>query len=187
MVDISFLWDGGVNILWYNILTPPQWYKGMTTSKQNPMTALLYHFDHLHVFGVTISMLLVQINFGRVGVNILWYNILTPPQWYKGMTTSKHKPMTALLYHFDHLQVFGVTISMLLVQIKFGWVGVKILWYNILTPPLQNIFKNSILKMESSDNLASTHKTFTFHRQYYSMVDLSFLWDVGGGGQYIMV
>ena len=36
--------------------------------------------------------------------------------------------------------------------------------------------------MESSDNLASTHKLFTFHRQYYSVVDLSFLWDVGGGG-----
>ena len=40
--------------------------------------------------------------------------------------------------------------------------------------------------MESSDNLASTHKTFTYPRQYYSVVDISFLWD-GGGGQYIMV
>ena len=35
--------------------------------------------------------------------------------------------------------------------------------------------------MESSDNLASTHKTFTNHRQYYSVVDISFLWDGGGG------
>ena len=35
--------------------------------------------------------------------------------------------------------------------------------------------------MESSDNLASTRKTFTNHRQYYSVVDTSFLWDVGGG------
>ena len=69
MVDISFLWDGGVNILWYNILTPlpPQWYKGMTTSKQNPMTALLYHFDHLQVFVDTISILIVQIKFEWVG------------------------------------------------------------------------------------------------------------------------
>ena len=40
--------------------------------------------------------------------------------------------------------------------------------------------------MESSDNLASKHKTFTYPRQYYSLVDISFLWD-GGGGQYIMV
>ena len=50
---------GGVNILWYNILTappPPQWYKGKTTLKQNPITALLYHFDHLSIFGDTISM-----------------------------------------------------------------------------------------------------------------------------------
>ena len=56
-----------------------------------------------------------------------------------------------------------------------------------LAPPLQKIFKNSILYVESSDNLASTHKTFSFHRQYYSVVDISFLWDEGGGGQYIMV
>ena len=38
--------------------------------------------------------------------------------------------------------------------------------------------------MESSDNLASTHKTFTYH---YSVVYISFLWDGGGGGQNIMV
>ena len=41
--------------------------------------------------------------------------------------------------------------------------------------------------MESSDNLALRHKAFTFHRQYSSEVDISFKWDVGGGGQYIMV
>ena len=34
--------------------------------------------------------------------------------------------------------------------------------------------------MESSDNLASTHKTFTYHRHYYSVVYISFLWDGGG-------
>ena len=33
--------------------------------------------------------------------------------------------------------------------------------------------------MESSDNLASTHKTFTYHWQNYSMVDIS---SMGGGG-----
>ena len=37
--------------------------------------------------------------------------------------------------------------------------------------------------MESSDNLASTHKKFTYHRQYYSVVYISFLWDGGGGGE----
>ena len=41
--------------------------------------------------------------------------------------------------------------------------------------------------MESSDNLASTHKTFTNHRQYYSVVDIFFMGWGGGGGQYIMV
>ena len=39
--------------------------------------------------------------------------------------------------------------------------------------------------MKSSDNLAS--RPFTFHRQNDSVVDLSFLWDIGRGGQYIMV
>ena len=33
--------------------------------------------------------------------------------------------------------------------------------------------------MESSDNLASSHKTFTYHRQNYSLVDISFLWNGG--------
>ena len=64
--------------------------------------------------------------------------------------------------------------------------GVNIVWYNILTPPPPKIFKNSILQMESSDNLASRHKTFTYYRHDYSVVNISFLWD-GGGGQNIMV
>ena len=58
------------------------------------------------------------------------------------MTTSKQNPMTALLYHFDHLQVFVDTISMLIVQIKLGGWGDKILWYNILTPPPPHPSKN---------------------------------------------
>ena len=49
MVDISFLWDGGgVNILWFNILTPlPLNDIKERQVKQKPITALLYHFDHL--------------------------------------------------------------------------------------------------------------------------------------------
>ena len=50
----------------------------------------------------------------------------------------------------------------------------SILRYIDPPPPLQQIFKNGLLYMESSDNLASSHKTFTYHRQYYSVVDISF-------------
>ena len=59
--------------------------------------------------------------------------------------------------------------------------GGQYIIYNILTPPPspKNI-QEQYLYIESSDNLASTHKTFTYHRQYYSMVDISFLWDGGG-------
>ena len=56
-----------------------------------------------------------------------------------------------------------------MVDISFLWDwggGVNILWYNILTPPLQKDIQEQFLYMESSDNLASTHKTFTYHRQY---------------------
>ena len=40
--------------------------------------------------------------------------------------------------------------------------------------------------MESNDNLASTHKTFTYHRQYYYVVTFLF-YEMGGGGQNIIV
>ena len=60
-----------------------------------------------------------------------------------------------------------------------GGGGVNILWYNILTPPPKNILEQ-YLYMESSDNLALTHKIFTFHRQYYSVVELSFFMGCGG-------
>ena len=76
-----------------------------------------------------------------------------------------------------------------MIDISFLWGGGGgSIYYGIINwdpPPLQKIFKNSILLMESRDNLASRHKTFTYHRQYYSEVDISFKWD--GGGQYIMV
>ena len=51
------------------------------------------------------------------------------------------------------------------------WGGVNILWYNILTPPppppppLKLIFKNGILTMEYSVNLASLLRTCKYHRQ----------------------
>ena len=41
-----------------------------------------------------------------------------------------------------------------------GGGGVKILWYNILTPPPSKNIQEQYLYMESSDNLASTLKTF---------------------------
>ena len=40
--------------------------------------------------------------------------------------------------------------------------------------------------MESSDSLASSHKTFTYPRQYYSWLTFLF-YGIGGGGQNIMV
>ena len=92
---------------------------------------------------------------------------------------STHKTFT------NHRQYYSV------VDISFLWDGGggNILWYNILTPPppLQKILKNSILQTESSDNLASRHKTFMYYRHDYSVVYISFLWDGGGGGQNIMV
>ena len=65
-----------------------------------------------------------------------------------------------------------------------GGGGVNILWYNILPPPPPKNILEQYLYMESSDNLALTHKIFTFHRQYYSMVELSFYGMWGEGGQY---
>ena len=89
---------------------------------------------------------------------------------------SRHNTFT---YHWQYYSM---------VDISFLWEGgVNILWYNILTPPPPKNILEQYLYMESSDNLALTQKTFTFHRQYYYVVDLSYLWDVGGGGQYILV
>ena len=62
-----------------------------------------------------------------------------------------------------------------------GGGGSNIIVYDIdhLSP---RIFKSDILLMESSDNLASSHKIFTYHRQYYSVDDISFYW--GGSLNY---
>ena len=68
---------------------------------------------------------------------------------------STHKTFT------NHRQYYSVVdISFFM---EWGGGGVNISWYNILTPhPPPKIFKNSILQMESSDNLALRHKTFTY-------------------------
>ena len=80
MVDNSFLMGGGVNILWYNILTPPpsKKYSRTVFCKWNPVTTKLQDTIHLHITDNTIPWLTILFN-GRGGVNILWYNILTPP------------------------------------------------------------------------------------------------------------
>ena len=54
-----------------------------------------------------------------------------------------------LTCHGQHYSVVELFLFM-----GCGGRVVNILWYNILTPPLQKIFKYSILLMESSDNLA---------------------------------
>ena len=60
----------------------------------------------------------------------------------------------------------------------------------IYLPPCPKIFKNSILQMESSsDNLASRHKAFTYHRHDYSVVYSSFFmrWRGGGSKYYCLI
>ena len=117
-------WGVGVNILWYNILTPSKKYS-WTVFVHGIQWQLSFDTQNNYISQTILIHGWYFFFMGWGGVNILWYNILTPlpPQWYKGMTTSKQNPMTALLYHFDHLQVFVDTISILIVQIKFGWVG----------------------------------------------------------------
>ena len=79
---------------------------------------------------------------------------------------------------------------MLIVQIKFGWAGSKYYalskYYgkNILNPPppplLQQVFKNGILKMESSDNLSlNTQNIYISQTILFHGVDISFLWEGG--------
>ena len=91
--------------------------------------------------------------------------------------------MTTLLQDKKHLHITDSTIRRLTFLLK--GCGGSIYYGIIYSPPLKNI-QEQYLYMESSDKLLSTHKTLTFHRQYYSVVDISFLWD-GGGGQYSMV
>ena len=122
-VNISLKWDvcvcvcvggGGVNILWYNILTPPplkniqEQYLYMETSDNLASTHKTFTYHRQYLSMVVISFL-------WDGGGSIYYGIIywpPPPQWYIGMTTSKQNPMTALLYHFDHLQGFVDTISM---------------------------------------------------------------------------
>ena len=62
--------------------------------------------------------------------------------------------------------------------------GVKIFWYDILTPPPSKNIQEQYLYMESSDNLASTHKTFTYHR--HSIPWMTFLLNGMWGGVNIL-
>ena len=115
MVNISILWDGGgIKILWYNILTPPplqkysrtvfvhgiQWQLSLNTQNIYISQTILFHGWHFFLMGCG-------------GAGSIYYGIIywPPPQWYKGFTTSKQNPMTHLLYHFDHLQVFVDNIN----------------------------------------------------------------------------
>ena len=72
-----------------------------------------------------------------------------------------------LLQHTKHLHITDNTNPWLTFLFNGMW-GVNILLYNILTtpPPPKNI-QEQYLHLESSDNLALRHKTFTYHRQYY--------------------
>ena len=74
--------------------------------------------------------------------------------------------MSTKLHLSEHLPIIDNTIPWLTLFFNGGGGGggVKVLWYNILTPPpLHKIIKNGILLKESSNNLASLHKTFTYH------------------------
>ena len=113
---------------------------------------------------------------GGGGIKILMYNILTPPpskniqEQYLYMESSdnlasRHKTFT---YYRHDYSVVNISFY------EMGGGGSK--YHGIIfwpPPPSKNI-QEQYLYMESSDNLASTHKTFTYHRQYYSMVDISF-------------
>ena len=83
---------------------------------------------------------------------------------------SRHKTFTYYRHDFSVVYIFFYEMG----------GGVKILWYNIWPPPSKNI-QEQYLYMESRDNLASRHKTFTYYRHDYSVVNISWLWDGGGG------
>ena len=71
---------------------------------------------------------------------------------------SRHNTLT---YHRQYYSEVDITFKW-----DLGGRGVNILWYNILTCPPKNI-QEQYLYMESSDNLALRHKTFTYHTQYH--------------------
>ena len=83
MVNISFLWDGGGSILYGIIYWPPFPPSPSIIKDWQLQSRIQWHIcfiiSTIYRSLFTKSMLIVQIKFGRVGVKILWYNILTPP------------------------------------------------------------------------------------------------------------
>ena len=83
IVQIKFGWRGGVKILWYNILTPPPPPKKKKKNIQEHFFAneiqLQLSFKTQIIY-ISQTILLGGCHFFLMewGVNILWYNILTP-------------------------------------------------------------------------------------------------------------
>ena len=145
------------------------------------MSTYLHHSEHVNITDNSRPVLsdeakltlysIVKIPFLNIwwggGVNILYHNILTHPPhpnliWAINIDIVSSK--------IDKCSTWLVTItdnsSPWLTFLTVWGEGVRILWYTILTPPPTNI-QEWYLEMEFSDNLASSYKTFTHHRQYY--------------------
>ena len=82
---------------------------------------------------------------------------------------SSHKTFTYQRQYFLWFTFFLIGVG--------GWGSI---YYGIiLPPPSHQIFKKGILTMEYSVNLALSHKTFTYQRQYF--LKLTFLFNGVGG------
>ena len=79
---------------------------------------------------------------------------------------SRHKTFTYHRQYYSEVDIFLMGCVCVCVggggSIHYG----IIYWPSPLPPPPKNI-QEQYLYMESSDNLALRHKTFTYHRQYY--------------------
>ena len=154
---------GGVNILWYNKLTPPfQKYS-------SPRLTFLFNW----ICGG--------------GVNILWYNILTPPSKKYSRTVFGHGIQWQLSFK---TQIIYILQTILLLGWPFFIMGcgggVYILWYNILTPPHSKKYSRTVfvhgIQWQLSFNTQNIYisQTILIHGWHFFFMG----W---GGGQYIMV
>ena len=88
---------------WVYIDPPSNKYSRTVFCKMNPMTTKLHQYSIIvsvwHMYQIVCTEVLEQ----WMMIEMFPYNIQIPPQWYKGTTISKQNPITALLYHFDHL------------------------------------------------------------------------------------
>ena len=77
---LTFLFRGGVNISWYNILTPPPPPPPIIQERyfDNEIQWQLCFITQNINISKTVTFLWLTFLFNG-GVNILWYNILTPP------------------------------------------------------------------------------------------------------------